>query len=145
MGAADPAFTANYAGFVNGETVAVLGGALILHRTPGEDVGDYLITASGLASSNYAITFAPGILTITASNTITAPAPILLALVVTSTEVVITWTSVSNVNYRVQYNPLLTTTNWIDLIGEVVASGRTASKTDSMTRTNRFYRVQVWP
>ena len=145
VGAADPAFTANYAGFVNGETVAVLGGALILHRTPGEDVGDYLITASGLASSNYAITFAPGILTITASNTITAPAPILLALVVTSTEVVITWTSVSNVNYRVQYNPLLTTTNWIDLIGEVVASGRTASKTDSMTRTNRFYRVQVWP
>jgi hypothetical protein len=43
-----------------------------------------LITPSGLTSSNYAITFNTGLLTIT------APAPVVLPLVVTATNVLIT-------------------------------------------------------
>jgi hypothetical protein len=138
-GAADPTFTVSYAGFVNSETPAALGGTLTFARAPGETVGSYLITPSGLTGSNYAITFNTGTLTIT------APAPVILPLVVTATNVVITWSAVSNGIYRVQYEPFLNATNWTDLIGDVLSSGSTASKTDIQTTTNRFYRVQVVP
>jgi hypothetical protein len=62
-----------------------------------------------------------------------------------STNVVITWSAVSNGSYRVQYQSDLNTTNWTDLSGDVTASGSTAAKTDILTATNRFYRVQVRP
>jgi hypothetical protein len=139
-GAADPAFTVTYAGFVNSETPAALGGTLTFTRVPGETVGAYLITPSGLTSVNYAITFNTGTLTIT------TPAPLMLPLTrVGTTNIVITWSAVSSGTYRVQYNPVLSSTNWTDLIGDVAATGGTASKTDILTTTNRFYRVRVLP
>src|SRR5207249_1509042 len=64
-GAADPAFTVTYAGFVNGDTAAALGGTLSFARAPGENVGSYFITPSGPTSSNYTIAFNTGTLTIT--------------------------------------------------------------------------------
>ncbi len=71
-GEADPAFTVSYAGFVNGDTEAALGGSLSFSREPGEDVASYIITASGYTSPNYTIAYTDGILTITqASQTIT--------------------------------------------------------------------------
>ncbi len=70
-GATDPGFTVSYAGFVNSETPAVLGGTLAFTRAPGESVGSYLITPSGLTSGNYVITFVNGTLTVT-------PAPVLM-------------------------------------------------------------------
>src|SRR6185369_3585072 len=57
FGASDPAFTVTYTGFVNSDTAAVLAGTLTFTRTPGESVGTYAITPSGLTSPNYAITF----------------------------------------------------------------------------------------
>jgi hypothetical protein len=137
-GAADPSFTASNAGFANSETPAVLGGTLTFTRAPGESVGDYPITPSGLTSGNYTITFNSGTLTIT------APAPTILSLTGTDTpNVTIEWSAVSNAIYRVQSTGDLNVTNWIDLNGDVTATGSTASKTDSATGTNRFYRVQV--
>jgi hypothetical protein len=58
-----PAFTATYTGMVNGETASVFSGALSFS---GADLpaGQYTITASGLSSDNYAITFATGTLTV---------------------------------------------------------------------------------
>jgi hypothetical protein len=139
-GSADPAFTASYAGFVNGETSAVLGGTLAFTRAPGENVGSYPIIPSGLTSANYAITFNTGTLTII------PPAPLMSSLTGAGTpNVVITWSAVSNVSYRIQYKSDLGATNWTDLIGDVLASGSTASKTDLRTTANRFYRVQVLP
>jgi MBG domain (YGX type) len=140
FGAADPAFTATYTGFVNGETPAVLGGTLAFTRAPGQNIGSYLITPSGQTSGNYVITFNTGTLTIT------APAPLMFPLALLGkTNVVISWSAVSNGTYRVQYQPVLNATNWTDLIGDVTATGSTASKTDSLTTTNRFYRVRVQP
>jgi hypothetical protein len=139
-GAADPAFTVTYAGFVNGDTAAALGGTLSLTRLPGENVGSYLITPVGLTSANYTITFNAGTLTII------APAPRLFPLTGAGTaNVVITWTAASNVTYRVQYKSDLAAANWTDLVGDVTATGSTASKTDVRTTTNRFYRLQVLP
>lgn len=57
----------------------------------------------------------------------------------------ITWSAVSNVLHRVQYQPDLNASTWNDLIGDVLAGGSTASKTDIRATTNRFCQVQVSP
>jgi len=64
---ANPDFTASYSGFVLGESASALGGTLSL-TTPATSVspvGSYAITPSGLTATNYAITFVPGVLSIT--------------------------------------------------------------------------------
>ncbi len=76
-GAADPAFTATYSGFVGGDTVASLGGTLscVTSTTVTSPVGSYpgAITCSDLTSANYTITYVAGTMTITKANlTITA-------------------------------------------------------------------------
>jgi hypothetical protein len=71
FGASDPALTLTFTGFVNSETVTVLGGTFSLSRTAGELVNPttpYVITSSGYTSSNYAITFVPGVFTINAKD-----------------------------------------------------------------------------
>ncbi|MDP9373011.1 MAG: Ig-like domain repeat protein, partial [Chloroflexota bacterium] len=62
-----PPLTVSYIGLVLGEGPSVLGGQLAL-AVPADlfsPPGTYAITASGLTSSNYAITFAAGTLTVT--------------------------------------------------------------------------------
>jgi hypothetical protein len=67
-GAPMPAFTATYSGLVNGETTAVLGGALsfVTHANEGSHVsgGPYAVTPAGLTSTDYQITFVPGSMTV---------------------------------------------------------------------------------
>ena len=59
-------FTVTYSGFVNSETSTVLGGSLTFSGTAitATNVGSYVITPGGLTSTNYAITFVNGQLTI---------------------------------------------------------------------------------
>lgn len=75
-GAANPTFTVVYSGFVNGETSAVLGGTLTFAAPAlSSPVGTYAghIVPSGQTSTNYAITYVNGTLTVTpAPLTITA-------------------------------------------------------------------------
>jgi len=63
---ANPTFSATYSGFVNGDTAAVLGGALTFATaaTITSDPGTYPITPAGQTSGNYTITFVPGTLTV---------------------------------------------------------------------------------
>ena len=69
-GVANPAFTASYAGFVNGDNPSVLQGSLHFNTpaTSGSSVGSYPIQVSGVSSTNYEIIFVNGQLTITKSN-----------------------------------------------------------------------------
>ena len=74
-GAAVPALTASYSGFVNGDTASSLTTppALTTTATAASPVGSYPITASGAASPNYTISYASGTLTVNkAALTITA-------------------------------------------------------------------------
>jgi RHS repeat-associated protein len=78
--AANPAFSATYSGFVNGDTQSVLSGtpSFTTTATSSSSVGTYTITpATGtLSASNYTFSFASGTLTITkASQSITFSAP----------------------------------------------------------------------
>ena len=77
FGAANPAFTASYAGFVNGDGPGSLGGAVTFTTTAttASPVGVYPITPSGLTSLNYTITYVPGKLVVT-------PAAVTLTLTV---------------------------------------------------------------
>ncbi|GAA4299926.1 hypothetical protein GCM10023183_09720 [Nibribacter koreensis] len=65
-GQVNPPLTVTYTGFVNNETASVLGGSLsiatLAHVNSGK--GFYDITASGVTSGNYAITFNKGTLTV---------------------------------------------------------------------------------
>ncbi|MHB1484071.1 MAG: MBG domain-containing protein [Saccharofermentanales bacterium] len=63
-GDSDPAFTASFAGLANGDTGEEITG-IAFARTAGEGAGKYTITASGAVSSNYAIDYAAGNLTVT--------------------------------------------------------------------------------
>jgi hypothetical protein len=70
-GGANRAFSASYSGFVLGQTASVLGGTLAFTTTTAASspAGTYLgaVTPSGLTSSNYAITFVPGNMLVTAA------------------------------------------------------------------------------
>ena len=61
-----PPFSATYAGFAPGEGASVLSGTLAIATpaTAGSAPGSYVITPSGQASPNYAITFVNGSLTV---------------------------------------------------------------------------------
>lgn len=70
-GASNPAFTASYSGFVNGQTTAVLSGSpsLTTTATPSFPVGTYPITAAlgTLSAANYSFTFVSGTLTVSST------------------------------------------------------------------------------
>jgi hypothetical protein len=70
-GAATPPFFVLYSGFVLGQGPSVLGGNLTF-STKASGPGTYTITATGLTSSNYAIQFVPGKLTVLSPNDVVA-------------------------------------------------------------------------
>jgi hypothetical protein len=74
FGAPLPVFAAAGTGFVNGDTLASLAGALqfATAATATSAVGVYPVAPSGLSSANYTITFAPGTLTIGQAATTTS-------------------------------------------------------------------------
>jgi hypothetical protein len=65
-GAANPALTVSYSGFVNGETAAVLDTVPTVSTaaTAASPAGSYGVTASGGADNNYALTYVNGTLTV---------------------------------------------------------------------------------
>jgi filamentous hemagglutinin family protein len=67
-GQPNPAFTATYAGFVGGDTPAVLGGALAVATpaTSASPPGAYPIVPSGLTSADYRLAWVNGTLTVVA-------------------------------------------------------------------------------
>ena len=74
-GAANPALTVSYSGFVNGDTAASLTtpATVSTTATAASAPGTYPITASGATSVNYTFTYVNGTLTVTtATLTVTA-------------------------------------------------------------------------
>jgi hypothetical protein len=71
--------------------------------------------------------------------------PTIQSAVFTNGMATLTWSSITNHHYRVQFKSSLTATNWTDVAGDVTATGPSASKTDAGGGTNRFYRVLVLP
>jgi uncharacterized repeat protein (TIGR01451 family) len=58
----------------------------------------------------------------------------------------LTWSSISGLTYRVQYDSQLGDTNWTDLPPDVTATNTISSQTDTnLTDAQRFYRVLLVP
>jgi len=76
-GHTDPALTHLVTGFVRGDNENVLTSPVSLTRAPGETPGEYAITASGAAATNYSFSYTPGIVTIIEKDfaTISWPTP----------------------------------------------------------------------
>ncbi len=77
------------------------------------------------------------------------PMPVLQAPTTTAGDVTLNWSSLTGLNYQVQYKTnLVTQPNWINLGGTVNATGTNASMIDANAFANspqRFYRVQLVP
>jgi hypothetical protein len=138
-GTANPAFSGTLTGVLNGDTITATYATTATISSP---AGTYAIVPSlvdpGNMLPNYNVTVNNGTLTVTGGS-----APIILSIAGSgSTNIVITWTSVSNSVYRVQYNATLAGTNWIDLPPDVTAMGSTTSYTDNPAgATQRYYRI----
>ncbi len=75
VGAPNPMFSASYAGLLGGDTPASLSG-ILLFTTPADTTsaaGIYAINVTGQMSTNYALTYIPGLLTVFA----TPPTPLM--------------------------------------------------------------------
>jgi hypothetical protein len=69
QGAANPALTIAYSGFVNGETKAVITEPLAATSAVTDSaVGTYTITLTGGSAANYTLTLEPGVLSVTAAE-----------------------------------------------------------------------------
>ena len=112
-GAANPVFSGTITGIQNGDNITATYATTATMTSP---VGTYPIVPTLVDPSNklpnYAVTTNNGILTITA-----VPAPTILSIVGSpgNTNVTITWTSISNSVYRVQYKTSLSSTSWLNL------------------------------
>jgi len=75
FGAANPPLTATLSGFVNGDHASAVSGAAACSTTatPDSAVGPYPITCAtgSLVAADYSFTFVPGVLSVTATTTIT--------------------------------------------------------------------------
>jgi len=100
------------------------------------DAGSYSVVVTNAAG---------GVASAAALLTISAPRPVVLAPVVTSSNVVITWFSVSGRVYQLQYKAALTSATWTPLMPNVTANGPVAFMTDPSVGAQRYYRVQLLP
>ncbi|MBL9169180.1 MAG: chitobiase/beta-hexosaminidase C-terminal domain-containing protein [Verrucomicrobiales bacterium] len=74
------------------------------------------------------------------------PSPELLPPSVIANNLLLTWSSRSNITYRLEFTPELSEPiTWIPVAGDVLATSNTASRLDPLTVSNRFYRVRVLP
>jgi hypothetical protein len=80
-----------------------------------------------------------------ATNILVVLQPLLLPLQLSGSNVTLAWTAVSNTIYRAEFSPDLNPSNWNALPGDVTAVTNVASKSDILTPSNRFYRIQVIP
>ena len=141
----NPPLTVSYSGFVNGETTNVLSGspALSTTATINSLAGSYSIIVSNgtLNAANYRFSFVDGILAV-----MYMPPAIFSLSAANSTDVIITWSAVSNLTYRVQYLSGFDSTNWHDLAPDVTATNNTASAEDNPGGAPmRFYRIMIVP
>ena len=73
-------------------------------------------------------------------------APYIVSNIVSQTGITVKWRSRQGDTYRVQYKTSLTSPNWIDVSGDVTATGPISVKFHALAPgTRRFYRVIALP
>jgi hypothetical protein len=155
MGSAVPPLTANYKGFVNGDTSANLAmpPSLTTTATSSSPRGKYPIDAGAAASPNYAIAYVDGVLTVTkmqlvsvavtsATNSIPVVVEIENLTVLPDRQVQLTLTGQPGQAYVLEMSPDLI--NWQVLQTNTLADANTVFVDQTATQADRrFYRVST--
>jgi hypothetical protein len=82
----------------------------------------------------------------TKSFTVTVVArPMIQTIVVSNDVTTVTWSAIAGQGYWLQGVPDIGDTNWVDVAGEVTASGPSASQNDAAIGQRRYYRVRLSP
>jgi uncharacterized repeat protein (TIGR03803 family) len=83
--------------------------------------------------------------TLTMITTNTPAPPAFQSFMFAGTNLNLSWSAIVGSSYQLQCTTDLTQTNWINLGSPISASGSTVTATDSMTNSQRFYRVVLVP
>jgi hypothetical protein len=142
-GATNPVFTGTILGVLNGDGItAMYTTTAVTNSPPGTYPIAPVLTDPNNKLGNYVLSSTNGTLTITK----VAEQPHIQSIVVNATNVILTWSSVSNSVYRIQYSSDFGTTNWTDLMPNIIANGNTASGTDGVpSNAQRYYRIVLLP
>lgn len=74
------------------------------------------------------------------------PAPVILGIEVTTSNAVVTWSTISNATYQLQFLTDITINNWTAVLPNVTGTGGSATATNATAGDPaRFYRVQLLP
>jgi hypothetical protein len=71
--------------------------------------------------------------------------PVIQSIVVSNNVVTVAWSAIAGQSYRLQGKAELADASWSDVGGNAIASGPSASASDALGVTSRFYRVFVVP
>ncbi len=142
-GLPNPPFTVSYGGFVNAEGTNVLTGApsLITSAAINSPPGPYTITVSTgtLSANNYGFTFVNGMLTVLAS-------PVLSGVPLSPSQFALTWPTITNQTYQLEYATNLAAATWTPLGTPVVGSGNPVIVTNGLDALpQRFFRLRISP
>jgi uncharacterized delta-60 repeat protein len=106
------------------------------NQAPGTNTVTVRVTDNGVPSLGDSKSF----------RILVVPPPVIESITASNGNVTITWSAIAEKTYRVQFKPDLTETGWNALSGDVMATGSTATKTDtSVSGNQRFYRVLLLP
>lgn len=141
-GQPNPALTASYSGFVGGDDTNALTAPAIL-STPaiaGSAPGLYSITANGAAAENYTISYVNGTLTVVSAPQLNSTC----SSVGGNNQFVMSWSTLSNQNYQVQYTASLNAPAWTPCGSPVTGTGNTVVVTNNMGAMPQcFFRLEL--
>jgi hypothetical protein len=103
------------------------------------------ITPTNLFTVRVTDNGAPNLFDEKSFNVAVVSRPVIQSISLSNEVVTIIWSAIAGGKYRLQHRETLGPTNWIDLPPDVTAAGPTASRTDLLGLSQRFYRVQVVP
>jgi hypothetical protein len=136
-GQPNPVFTGFITGVTNGDNITA---DFVCSATTNSPSGAYPIQPVLIDPNNrlgnYTVTTNNGVLTIVLW-------PQFQTIYQLGPELVFTWNASTGGVYQLQYKTDLAQTNWIDLGDPITAASGTVSATDTMTNSQKFYRLEV--
>jgi hypothetical protein len=97
-----------------------------------EDTGGYSVEVSNAVDT---------VISLEAVLSLITPPPQILSPEISEDMFTLTWSALPGKTYRVQYKNDLDEVDWIDLLPDVTAESTTASKSDPIGNSQRYYRV----
>jgi hypothetical protein len=139
-GAAVPALTVSYSGFVNGEDTNVLTGAPDVSTTATQSSSPNTypihVSAGTLSDANYNFSFVDGTLTVSQPLQVGGAQ-------VNQNQFSFTFATVAGQTYQVEYSDSLNSATWTPLGGPITGTGNSVGITNGITSPQRFFRLNI--